>query len=179
MLDSARTEKEGMGWRFQKLISVMWPVSKHEKPHGTKEAFGLQWTSVWKVPLSSALWRLADSEPWWNTCSPTSPRLYRSEKRFGDSWSGYIVIYCVVLTVTTYILRTLNTLQIRRSAVAMGVSSHQRVTCAPKETKEGTPKSQVRDRAPHEQDSLPSPLQEARDFRGPGKTPDHCVNKIK
>lgn len=70
----------------------MWPVSKHEKPHGTKEAFGLQWTSVWKVPLSSALWRLADSEPWWNTCSPTSPRLYRSEKRFGDSWSGYIFI---------------------------------------------------------------------------------------
>lgn len=92
MLGSARTEKEGMGGCFQKLISVMWPVSTHEKPHGTKEALGLQWTSVWKVPLCSALWRRADSVSWWNACSSTSPSLCRSEKRSGDSWSGYTVI---------------------------------------------------------------------------------------
>lgn len=45
--------------------------------------------------------------------------------------------YCRVLTVTTYILRTLSTLQISRSAVAMGVSGHQRVHLSSKGNKEG------------------------------------------
>lgn len=121
----------------------MWPVSKCEKPHVTKEDLGLQWISVWKVPLSSFLWWLADSESWWNVFI----NLPQSVQVREEVWGNLIWLhsYHRVLIVIPYILTILR-LKIGRPAVALCVAGHYRESIwAPKGREEGTPKEQGRE----------------------------------
>lgn len=86
--------------------------------------------------------------------------------------------YCRVLTVTTYILRTLSTLQISRSAVAMGVSGHQSHLRSEGNKGGNTKESGRRQSSTWTRQPTLSSLTTER-FQRPRKTPDHCVNKIK